>query len=368
MPMLSDIAQAKKIDYFLTPLPRDAAPSEIGCGARWVGDYLRRSGYTGCVGNDLFSPANIVGDIRQWPLLRLKPESFDAIVAFEVVEHVDLFQEADDLLKPGGQLLLTSPVPEMDWAMQMLKAVGLNQKRTGPHDHLIDFRTIPLFEAVAIRRVAGLSQWGTFKKSQCARRRGWRLSMQPFVIPDLFRDDEKLVCGRNEKRAEIAPGPSCSVTRRRLFRIAPVVAAFGDTRRLAGTTAQVVKFRAPHRALADDDDAVDVGRIKRKDALDAFAERHFAHGEVRSHALVRACDAHAFEILDAGTFAFDHFHTNLQRVAGAEYGNSLCHFSNFFGFNRLDEVHDPLVLFPLSRARGRSVPSINMTLPKVRPA
>lgn len=164
MPMLSDIAQRKKIEYFLNPLPRDAAILEIGCGARWVGDHLRSAGYTGYVGNDLFPPADIVGDIRKWRELGLKGESFDAIVAFEVVEHVDLFQEAFDLLKPGGQLLLTSPVPEMDWAMQVLEAVGLNQKRTSPHDHLIDFRTIPLFEAVSIRRVAGLSQWGIFRK------------------------------------------------------------------------------------------------------------------------------------------------------------------------------------------------------------
>lgn len=164
MPMLSDIAQKKKIDYFLSPLPKDAAILEIGCGAKWVGDHLRSAGYTNYVGNDLFPPADIVGDIREWAKLGLKAESFDAIVAFEVVEHVDLFQEAYDLLKPGGTLLLTSPVPEMDWAMQILEAIGLNQKRTSPHDHLIDFRTIPLFEAVEIRRVAGLSQWGIFRK------------------------------------------------------------------------------------------------------------------------------------------------------------------------------------------------------------
>lgn len=166
MPMLSDIAQRKKIAYFLDPLPRDAAILEIGCGARWVGDHLRQAGYTNYVGNDLFPPADIVGDIRQWRELGLKAESFDAIVAFEVVEHVDLFQEAFDLLKPGGRLLLTSPVPEMDWAMQLLELVGLNQKRTSPHDHLIDFTTIPLFEAVEIRRVAGLSQWGVFRKPE----------------------------------------------------------------------------------------------------------------------------------------------------------------------------------------------------------
>lgn len=164
MPMLSDIAQRKKIAYFLDPLPRDATILEIGCGARWVGEHLRSAGYTGYVGNDLAPPADIVGDIKTWKKLGLRGESFDAIVAFEVVEHVDLFQEAFDLLKPGGLLLLTSPVPEMDWAMQVLEAVGLNQKRTSPHDHLIDFRAIPLFEAVSIRRVAGLSQWGVFRK------------------------------------------------------------------------------------------------------------------------------------------------------------------------------------------------------------
>ncbi len=164
MPMLSNMAQRRKIDYFLRPLPKNAAILEIGCGARWVGEFLRSDGYTGYIGNDLVPPADIVGDIRQWDKLGLKPDHFDAIVAFEVVEHVDLFREAYDLLKPGGLFLITSPVPEMDWAMQLLEAVGLNQKRTSPHDHLIDFRQIPFFETVEIKRVAGLSQWGIFRK------------------------------------------------------------------------------------------------------------------------------------------------------------------------------------------------------------
>ncbi len=171
MPLLSDIAQRKKIEFFLEPLAKDADILEIGCGSRWVGDHLRSAGYTGYVGNDLFPPADIVGDIREWQALGLKPESFDAIIAFEVVEHVDLFAEAFALLRPGGKLLLTSPVPEMDWAMQLLEAVGLNQKRTSPHDHLIDFRTIPYFEALDLRRVAGLSQWGILVKPEAEAQR-----------------------------------------------------------------------------------------------------------------------------------------------------------------------------------------------------
>ncbi len=164
MPLLSDYAQRRKIEYFLDPLPRDARILEIGCGSRWVGDHLRGNGWTGYVGVDLAPPADLVGDIRDWRGLGLAPASQDVIVAFEVIEHVDLTQEAFDLLKPGGLLLLTSPVPHMDWVMKLLEGVGLNQRRTSPHSNLTYFDRIARFEPVSIRRKAGLSQWGILRK------------------------------------------------------------------------------------------------------------------------------------------------------------------------------------------------------------
>ena len=164
MAALSDYARRKKIDYFLEPLPKDARILEIGCGSRWVGDYLRSHGWNNYVGADLVSPADVVGDIREWRTLGLEPASFDVIVAFEVIEHVDFIQEAYDLLKPGGLLLLTSPVPHMDWAMKLLEGLGLNQRRTSPHDHLVYFERIRLFEPVRLTCKAGLSQWGILRK------------------------------------------------------------------------------------------------------------------------------------------------------------------------------------------------------------
>ena len=166
MPALSDYAQRKKIEHFLAPLPKDARILEIGCGSRWVGDYLKANGWQNYVGADLEPPADIVGDIRNWRELGLKAESFDAIVAFEVIEHVDFTPEAMALLKPGGLLMLTSPVPHMDWAMKLLEAFRLNQKRTSPHDHLVYFEQLPFFEAVDLRRKAGLSQWGILRKPE----------------------------------------------------------------------------------------------------------------------------------------------------------------------------------------------------------
>ena len=164
MPLLSDIAQREKIRYFLEPIPKDARILEIGCGSRWVGDHLRANGWTGYVGMDICPPADLVGDIKQWRDLGLEPASFDVVIALEVLEHVDMVQEAYDLLKPGGRLMLTSPVPHMDWVMQALEIVGLNQKRTSPHCNLTYFERIPLFEAVELKRKAGLAQWGVLRK------------------------------------------------------------------------------------------------------------------------------------------------------------------------------------------------------------
>jgi predicted SAM-dependent methyltransferase len=166
MPLLSDIARKKKIAYFLRSIPRDANILEIGCGSKWVGDFLRNNGWKNYTGLDLFPPADIVGSISEWRKLGLEPASFDVIIAFEVVEHVDCFGECFDLLKPGGRLMLTSPVPHMDWVMKTLEVLGLNQKRTSPHSQLIYFTKIPRFETVELKTKAGLSQWGILRRPQ----------------------------------------------------------------------------------------------------------------------------------------------------------------------------------------------------------
>lgn len=164
MPLLSDLARRKKARYFLDPLPQSARILEVGAGSGWVGDYLKSRGYTRYTGLDITPPADIVGDVRDWTRLGLGAESFDAIVAFEVVEHVDCFAACRDLLAPGGRLLLTTPVPRRDWVLKLLEAVGLNQRRTSPHDYLVDLTAVPEFTRKRVKVVAGLAQWGVFEK------------------------------------------------------------------------------------------------------------------------------------------------------------------------------------------------------------
>jgi len=164
MPLLSSIARRKKFEYFFADLPKSARVLEIGSGSGWVGELLKAGGWTNYVGLDIVPPADVVGDVREWASLGLEADSFDAIVAFEVVEHVDCFQACHDLLKVGGRMLITTPVPHRDWVMKTLEAVGLNQKRTSPHDHLVYLEKVPVFTSKQVKVVAGLSQWGLFVK------------------------------------------------------------------------------------------------------------------------------------------------------------------------------------------------------------
>ena len=164
MPLLSDYARKKKIEYFFSDIAKNARILEVGSGDGWVGRYLREQGWDNYRGLDISPPADVVGDIRSWRELGLQSESFDVVIAFEVIEHVVIFQEIYDLLRPGGMLLVTTPVPHMDWACKVLERIGLNQKRTSPHDHLTYFKDLPLFEPVDQRTVKLIGQWGKFRK------------------------------------------------------------------------------------------------------------------------------------------------------------------------------------------------------------
>lgn len=164
MPLLSDYARRKKENYFLDRLSAGANVLEVGSKDGWVGELVKERGclYTGM---DLFPPADIVGDIKHWKALGLEPNTYDAIVAFEVVEHVDCFQECYDLLKPGGRMFITTPRPKTDWVLKVLEALGLNQKRTSPHDFLVDLTKVSVpFREKQVTLVGGLSQWAIFTK------------------------------------------------------------------------------------------------------------------------------------------------------------------------------------------------------------
>jgi cyclopropane fatty-acyl-phospholipid synthase-like methyltransferase len=138
---------------------------EVGSGEGWFRRAVEASLRVNYTTLDIDAPADIQGDIRDWREHGLQPSTFDTIVAFEIVEHTDCFKESYQLLKDGGHLLVTTPMPHADWFLRILEALHLTQKRTSPHSNLVYLKNIHGLRIESIRRPFGLGQWAVFRKS-----------------------------------------------------------------------------------------------------------------------------------------------------------------------------------------------------------
>ncbi|MBF0233087.1 MAG: class I SAM-dependent methyltransferase [Desulfamplus sp.] len=164
MPLLSTISAALKGVWFLKKIKPCQRVLEIGSGSGWVREKLAVQGVHDLTTFDLLPPADIVGDIRDYAALGLVQESFDVIIAFELVEHVDCLKQCHELLRPGGTLMLTSPLPPMDPLLNFFEDIGLNQRRTTPHTNLTYFRSINFFRKKVVLYPGFMAQWGIFVK------------------------------------------------------------------------------------------------------------------------------------------------------------------------------------------------------------
>lgn len=160
---LSWVARRGKVRFFMRWLAADARILDMGCGDGWFQEGCAALGRENVTGIDLYPPADIVGDVHDWAALGLEPHSFDAIVAFEVVEHDDFWEVFHELLKPDGVLIVTTPVPVVDPLLRVLEALRMLQRRSSPHDHLTDVRGVPHFTVAERRIKAFVSQWAVLR-------------------------------------------------------------------------------------------------------------------------------------------------------------------------------------------------------------
>ncbi len=137
---------------------------EVGSGSGWFAERLLKKGYKVTTIDISDSTADIVGDIKSWKLVGIAEHSFDAIVALELIEHVDCLDDLTHICKIDGLIFLSSPHPKWDRLLYMLEKINLLQPRTSEHINLTDFKNIRL-PAIARKRPMGVHQVGLFRNS-----------------------------------------------------------------------------------------------------------------------------------------------------------------------------------------------------------
>ena len=152
-------ANRQKLKFFLPFLKPEHKIIDLGCGNMWLTNYLKKLGYD-CIGFDESFPADIVGNVKTYTF---KEAFFDAVFALEIVEHIDCTEEIKRMLKPGGILMVSTPVPYMDRLLRIGEHLSIFQKRTSPHSNLIYLKKIPL-KLIKKKNLFGIVQCGVFQK------------------------------------------------------------------------------------------------------------------------------------------------------------------------------------------------------------
>ena len=153
-------ANRQKLKFFIPFLKPQYRIIDLGCGSMWLTNYLKKLGYD-CIGFDESPPADIVGNVKTY---NFKEGFFDAVFALEIVEHIDCTEEIKKMLKPGGMLMVSTPVPYMDRFLKIGEHLSLFQKRTSPHSNLIYLDEIPL-KLVKKKNLFAIVQCGVFQKN-----------------------------------------------------------------------------------------------------------------------------------------------------------------------------------------------------------
>ena len=145
--------QRQRIAKALPFIPTGSSVLDIGCshGAFFAaaGDRVE----TG-VGIDLQKPDSWVDGpyelrVGEFPDVLEPGETFDAIVALAVVEHVpreglEIWAKAiPDLLTPGGRLIMTTPSPKVDEILHVLIKLRILDGMEAHEHYGFDPRTVP---------------------------------------------------------------------------------------------------------------------------------------------------------------------------------------------------------------------------------
>jgi len=143
---------------------------DVGCGNRFITNTIKNAGYN-IIGIDKFTSKEakwITEDpdfVMDAMNMTFNDNSFDVVLALEVIEHCNCIDEIKRVLKFNGLFFCSTPSPTTDWIRKILIALRLLENQDfADHDNLIDLRKIRMNLLEYRKMFLRTSQFGIFKK------------------------------------------------------------------------------------------------------------------------------------------------------------------------------------------------------------
>ena len=163
--ILSDYAFQKRLSLVLKYLSPNDAILDFGAGSQRLTKILLNKGFN--VKSLDVAPEFECDFTASGNDTKLPPESFDKIIAIEVLEHGFFIDEIERILRPGGQVIFTIPNPRTELFLDILIRAGLVKDKVTPH---INLRLPKQHETEKLKIVfekklfAGLDYFGVLEK------------------------------------------------------------------------------------------------------------------------------------------------------------------------------------------------------------
>jgi len=157
----------KRIKLILNNLHREMKILDIGCGNKYITNKIKSEGYDiiGIDKNSLSKWSNKEPDIvMDATKMNFRDNTFDIVLAIEVLEHCNCISEIKRVLKPNGLLICSTPTPKTQWIRNILIKLGLLQNQDSENHRLFDLRRLPMKNIEYRKMFLRTSQYGVFKK------------------------------------------------------------------------------------------------------------------------------------------------------------------------------------------------------------
>lgn len=164
MRFFAKYADKKRMEKTIPHISKSMKILDLGCGEGWFTQSLNERGYD-CVGVD-------IGVEDKHPFYRGSAECipfsdgyFDCVIMIEVIEHINpsCYKEINRVLKDGGKIILSTPVPEFDLIGHLLSKLKLTDPFVTPHINLVHVEELP-WKLITKSSILQVDQFGVFEK------------------------------------------------------------------------------------------------------------------------------------------------------------------------------------------------------------